>query len=283
MTGASVLKRMRLLLPAVAFAYLLILLIFRFVENRLIFFPDYPSRLGGDWQPKGLPVEEVWLRAPDGVKLHCWWIAGEGAEFTFVAFHGNASNVAGRADVYGFLRALPANILAVEYRGYGHSEGSPSEEGIYLDAQAAYDYLARQRDIPPSRLISYGQSLGTAVAVDLAANRKVAGVVLEAAFSSARAVARRVYPFLPGLGLVARSKFDTARKLASIRVPILIVHCARDPVLAFSLGQEVFARARDPKFFWRVEGECHEEASLVAPAEYRARLLAFLNHIKAQD
>jgi uncharacterized protein len=271
------------LLAAVAFAYLLILLIFRVFEHRLIFFPDYPSRLGGDWQPKGLAVEEVWLRATDGIKLHCWWIAGEGAEFTFVAFHGNASNMAARADVYRFLRALPANVLAVEYRGYGHSEGSPSEKGIYVDAQAAYDYLTRQRGIRPSRLISYGQSLGTAVAVDLAANRDVAGVVLEAPFPSARAVARRVYPFLPGLSLVVRSKFDTARKLASIRTPILIVHCARDLVLAFSLGEQVFAQARDPKFFWRVESECHEEASLVAPGEYRARLLAFLNGIKAQD
>jgi len=271
------------LLAAVAFAYLLILLIFRVFEHRLIFFPDYPNRLGGDWQPKGLPVEEVWLRATDGIKLHCWWIAGEGAEFTFVAFHGNASNMAARADVFRFLRALPANVLAVEYRGYGHSEGSPSEKGIYVDAQAAYDYLTRQRGIRPSRLISYGQSLGTAVAVDLAANRDVAGVVLEAPFPSARAVARRVYPFLPGLSLVVRSKFDTVRKLASIRTPILIVHCARDPVLAFSLGEQVFAQARDPKFFWRVESECHEEASLVAPGEYRARLLAFLNGIKAQD
>ena len=271
------------LLAAVAFAYLLILLIFRIFEHRLIFFPDYPSRLGGDWQPKGLPVEEVWLRATDGIKLHCWWIAGEGAEFTFVAFHGNASNMAARADVYRFLRALPANVLAVEYRGYGHSEGSPSEKGIYVDAQAAYDYLTRQRGIRPSRLISYGQSLGTAVAVDLAVNRDVAGVVLEAPFPSARAVARRVYPFLPGLSLVVRSKFDTVRKLASIRTPILMVHCARDPVLAFSFGEQVFAQARDPKFFWRVESECHEEASLVAPGEYRARLLAFLNGIKAQD
>src|SRR3989449_10254245 len=116
------------LLAAVAFAYLLILLIFRVFEHRLIFFPDYPNRLGDDGQPKGLPVEEVWLRATDGIKLHCWWIASEGAEFTFVAFHGNASNMAARADVYRFLRALPANVLAVEYRGYGHSEGSPSEK-----------------------------------------------------------------------------------------------------------------------------------------------------------
>src|SRR5437870_12151298 len=108
------------LLAAVAFAYLLILLIFRVFEHRLIFFPDYPNRLGGDWQPEGLPVEEVWLRATDGIKLDCWWIAGEGAEFTFVGFHGNASNMAARADLSRFLRSRAATVLAAECLCYGH-------------------------------------------------------------------------------------------------------------------------------------------------------------------
>ena len=273
---------MRGFLVAFGLTYLVILLLFRVFERRLIFFPDYPNRLAGDWQPPNLRTEDVWLEAREAVKLHAWWISARGAEFTFLAFHGNAGNVAARADVYRFLHALPANVLAVEYRGYGRSEGAPSEAGVYLDAQAAYDYLTRQRGVVPGRIISYGQSLGTAVAVDLAANREVGGVVLEAAFPSARSVAQRVYWFLPGVKWVARSKFDTAGKLPSIRAPILIVHCAHDPVLAFPLGEEVYARAREPKFFWRVNRECHEEASLVAPGEYCAQLQAFLNRIKTQ-
>jgi len=96
-------------------------------------------------------------------------------------------------------------------------------------------------------------------------------------------VARRVYWFLPGLELMARSKFDTAGKLPGIHAPILIVHCVRDPVLALPHGEEVYARAREPKTIWRVEGECHEEASLVAPAEYRAQLQAFLSRIQAHN
>lgn len=271
---------MRGFLVAFGLACLLILILFRVFERRLIFFPDYPDRLAGDWRPKGLAIEDVWLPATGGVKLHAWWIPSERAEFTFVTFHGNAGNIALRAEVYRFLHTLPANVLAVEYRGYGRSEGSPGEEGLYQDAQAAYEYLTRQRGIAPGRIISYGQSLGTAVAVDLAASREVAGVVLEAPFPSARAVARRVYWFLPGVEFVALSRFDTARKLAHVRVPVLIVHCARDPVLAFPLGQEVYARAREPKTFWRVEGECHEEASLVAPGEYRQQLVAFLGRIE---
>ena len=263
-----------------AAAYLVVLLLLRLFENRLIFFPDQPGRLTGDWQPEGLHAEDVWLRTADGVKLHAWWIAGQQAEFTFLAFHGNAGNMPSRADIYRFLRDLPANVLALEYRGYGRSEGMPSEAGIYLDAEAGYDYLVKGRGIAPPRIISYGQSLGTAVAVDLAARREVGGVVLEAPFSSIGAVARRVYWFFPGMGLFGRSEFDTAAKLKSIRVPLLIVHCTRDPVLAFPLGEEVYRLAREPKFFLRVEGPCHEEASLLAPTEYRAQLLTFLGHVK---
>jgi len=105
--------------------------------------------------------------------------------------------------------------------------------------------------------------------------------VLEAPFASGKAVARRVYPFLPGLGSVVRSKFDMAAKLAKVRAPILVVHCTRDPVLPFALGEEVYRLAPEPKSLLRVEGRCHEEASLVAPTEYRAQLVAFLNRLKS--
>ncbi len=269
------------LVATLVLAYLVILLLFRVFESRLIYFPNYPGRLSGDWRPEGLPVEDVWLRTADGVKLHAWWIPGEGAEFTFVAFHGNAGNIANRAEIYRFVRSLPANVLAVDYRGYGRSEGKPSEAGLYRDAEAAYDYLVSDRSIAPSRIIAFGGSLGTAVAVDLAAKHEVGGVVLEAPFASGKAVARRVYAFIPGLGYIVKSKFDTATKLAKVHAPILIVHCVRDPVLPFPLGEEVYRLARTPKFFLRVEGYCHEEASSVAPEQYRSQLLLFLSRLKS--
>jgi fermentation-respiration switch protein FrsA (DUF1100 family) len=272
---------MRLVATAVV-AYLAILVLFRIFENRFIYFPNYPGRLTGDWRPAGLAVEDVWLRTADNVKLHAWWIAGKGAEFTFLAFHGNAANVPNRADIYRFLSSVPANVLALEYRGYGRSEGAPSEAGLYRDAEAAYNYLVGERGIPPNRIIAFGGSLGTVVAADLAAKLPVGGVVLEAPFPSAKAVARRMYPFVPGLGFVARSKFDTAAKLARIHVPILVVHCALDPTLPFAFGEQVYRLAGEPKFFLRVEGQCHEEAALSAPVEYRAQLVAFLNQVKSR-
>lgn len=268
-------------LAALLIAYGLILLAVRLLEKRIIFFPDYPGRLDGDWHPRALPVQDIWLTTADGVRLHGWWIPNPSAQFTFLAFHGNASNIAGRAEVYRFLWQLPANVLAVEYRGYGRSEGNPSEAGIYQDAQAGYDYALKTLNVQPERIISFGQSLGTAVAVDLAARRPVAAVVLEAPFPSTRAVTRRIYPYLPGIGLVAKSKFDTAEKLARVRVSVLIVHCTQDPVIPFLLGEEVYQHARSPKFFLRIDGVCHEEASLIAPARYRQQLLDFLSRLES--
>jgi uncharacterized protein len=259
--------------------WLLILILARLFRARLIFFPNYPGRMAGDWNPRHLPFEDVWFETADGIKLHSWWIPNHEAKFTFLAFHGNAGNIADRADVYEFLQRLPANVLAVEYRGYGKSEGTPSEEGIYRDAEAGYEYLTLKKGIAPQTIISYGQSLGSVVATHLAAEKEVGGVVLEAPFPSASAVARDKFWFLPGSGLMAHSLLDTQRNLARISAPILIVHCTQDPVIPPKSSEEVYQEARPPKFILRIEGYCHEEASLIAPENYRATLLEFLRTI----
>ncbi|MFQ5724149.1 MAG: alpha/beta hydrolase, partial [Terriglobia bacterium] len=157
----------------------------------------------------------------------------------------------------------------------GRSQGSPTEKGVYLDAQAAYDYLTRQRGVPPERIVILGQSLGTAVAVDLATKRSVAGLILEAGFPSARRVAQ-VTMWLPGVGYLMRSKFESARKLKQIRVPVLVAHCRQDPVIPYPLGEELFAAANQPKQFVFYPGACHEPLYIADPADYAARLRTFL-------
>jgi len=259
-----------------AIGYFCFLLLLRIFEAHLIYFPNYPGRLAGDWQPRGLPVEDVWITAHDGTRLHAWWIPAEKASFTFLAFHGNAGNVSDRAYVYGFLRDIPANVLALEYRGYGKSEGKPGEKDFYRDAQSALAYLVHERHIDPSHVISFGQSLGTAVAANLASESDVGGVVLEAPFPSLGGVARRVYWFLPGLSLMAGSQFDTKSKLLKIKTPILIVQCAQDPVIPPDLGQEVYDAALQPRTLVRFDMSCHEESSLLAPVKYNAALKEFL-------
>jgi uncharacterized protein len=273
-------RRFSMFLLSLLVAYVLVLILVRLFESHLVFFPDYPSRLEGDWHPRSLPVQDVSLAASDGTKLHAWWIPNDNAKFTFLAFHGNASNMANRAPTYEFLRDLPANVLALEYRGYGHSEGKPSEAGIYRDAEAAYQYLAATRGPNPRTIISFGQSLGTAVAAHLAANHQLGGVVLEAPFPSAARVARQVFWFLPGLGLLVRSQFNTQARLKEISSPVLIVHCTLDPVIPFQFGKEVYDAARPPRTFVQIDGSCHEEASLIAPAQYRAALQKFLSSLE---
>jgi hypothetical protein len=268
------------LFVSVLIGYVLVLALCRIFEARLIFFPNYPDRLGGDWSPRGLGVQDVWLAADDGTKLHAWWIANDAAKFTFLALHGNAGNVADRAAVDEFLRDTPANVLALEYRGYGRSEGKPSERGVYRDAEAAYLYLVNKKGKDPKTIVSFGQSLGTAVAAHLAASHKVGGVVLEAPFLSASRVARKFFWFLPGISLLVHSQFDTKERLKEINAPILIVHCKRDPVLPFQFGREVYNAARGPKDFLEISSQCHEEASVIAPDNYRLALHGFLNNIE---
>ena len=271
-------RRILSFLLTLLIGYLIALIAVRLFEPKLIFFPDYPGRLEGDWHPRNLPVEEVRLTAGDGTKLHAWWIPNpdKNAKFTFLAFHGNASNIANRAGVYEFLRSTPANVLALEYRGYGHSEGKPTESGMYRDAEAAYQYLVIERRIDPKTIISFGQSLGTAVASNLASRRSVGAVVLEAPFPSAPALARKMFWFLPGIHFFVLGQLNTAARLQEARTPLFVVHCTQDPVIPFELGQTVYNRAPEPKRSLRIENMCHEEASIVAPQHYREALDAFL-------
>ena len=269
-------RRIVSLLLTLLIGYLIALVVLRLFEPHLIFFPNYPGRLEGNWHPRELTVEDVWLKASDGTKLHAWWIPNRDAKFTFLAFHGNASNIANRASVYEFLRSTPANVLALEYRGYGHSEGNPSESGIYLDAEAAHEYLVDVQKIDPKSIISFGQSLGTAVAANVASRLPVAAVILEAPFPSASALARKLFWFLPGIQYFVHGQLNTAVRLQRARVPLLVVHCTQDPVIPFEFGQAVYDRAPEPKRFLKIENLCHEEASIVAPERYREALNAFL-------
>jgi len=275
---------------AVLLGLLLLVLLVRMFEERLVFFPDRYAT--NEWDPSrmGVEVEDVFLTTSDGVRLHAWWAPASsfakatedkpaeqapGTALTILYFHGNAGNLTNRIENIAFLRQLPANVLAVDYRGYGKSEGRPTEAGVYLDAQAAYDYLFHERGVVPDQLVVLGQSLGVAVAVDLASKRPVAGLILEGGFPSAGRVVQRTMG-LPGLHFVIRSKFDSAAKLKEISVPVLVAHCTRDPILPYALGEELYAAANQPKTFVSYDSDYHEPFFFANPVDYAARLRAFL-------
>jgi len=264
-----------------AISYVSLLLLLRISESKFVFFPDLPGRLDGDWHPAKLPVQDVWITAYDGTRLQAWWIPNEKAQFTFIAFHGNAGNITGRAFVYKFLNDTPANVLAVEYRGYGKSEGKPSEKDFYRDARSAYVFLVERQGIRPETIISFGQSLGTATATDLASEEKVGGLVLEAPFPSIAAMAHRQFSYLPGVELLVYGQMNTKGKIGKVKAPIMVVQCSHDPIIPPALGQEVYEAAASPKQLLKFDMSCHEESSLLAPRRYSAALREFLAGVEA--
>jgi len=234
----------------------------------------YPA---GPWElQERWGAQDIWLETSDGVKLHCWRIpADTESPWMTLYFHGNAGNISHRADHIAAIKAAGSHLLMVDYRGYGKSEGSPSEEGIYRDADAAYAYL-RDQGHGVDRIVLYGESLGTAVAVDLAAREPCAGMVLEAPFPSAGAVAEYV---LPVLGPLVARGLNTGSKIRNVKVPVLVMHGGNDQVIPFALGRIVFDAANEPKQLWTLEQAHHSDIVMVAGPEYVERLRDFYSSL----
>jgi len=245
----------------VAGAYLL--------QRQLMYHPDRtrvaPVVLGLDG------VEEVVLQRPAGVDLIAWFAAPQDGRPTIVFFHGNAGSVASRAARVAYWAGRGHGVFFMNYRGYGGSGGSPSEADNVADAIAALDYLA-ERGIAAERTVVYGESLGSSVAVQVAAQRPVAAVVLEAPFTSATDVAAGVYPFLP-VRLLLKDRYNSMALIEDIDVPLLIVHGRGDRIVPFAHGERLFARAREPKTFFAVPDAAHND--LDRP-DIRERVAAFL-------
>ncbi len=206
-------------------------------------------------------IEDVWLTTADGVRIHAWLLGprkGKVDELpVFLWFHGNAGNNAGWLPRYETMVDLPARVLAVDYRGYGKSEGTPSEDGLYRDADAAWEYLTRERGIPPGRIFIYGFSLGGAVAIDLASRVRAAGLVIESSFTTLPEVAAAHYPVIPKS--IIRTKMDSLSKIGKIAGPKLFFHSPSDEVVPYGLGRRLFEAASGPKEFLEVEGAGHNE------------------------
>ncbi|MEO6401662.1 MAG: alpha/beta fold hydrolase [Vicinamibacteria bacterium] len=247
-------------------------------EKRLIY---YPSSVV-DLTPKtlGLPFEDVWLDVEPGVRIHGWFIKSqtEPSKATILFSHGNAGNISDRLDRVQSLRSLGIDFLIYDYRGFGWSTGAPDEEGTYRDGRAAYDYLAKTRNIDPRRIVLMGESLGCAISMQLALDRRVSGLVLEAPFASIRKMAAAVYPFLP-VGPFVRTRYDNLEKAPKLKVPLLVIHGTRDEVIPFKQGREVFEAAPPPKTFISMEGAHHNDVYIVGGEGYRRALNAFVDQV----
>jgi fermentation-respiration switch protein FrsA (DUF1100 family) len=217
-------------------------------EASAMFHPERAA-LSGLWRvPVG--AEEVWFRNADGQKLYGWLFhtKNQPAQAAVIYFHGNGGNLSYCDWVGSELAARGLDVLVFDYRGYGRSEGEPvGERELYADADAAYDFLTKERGVAPRKIVLYGQSLGTAAAIDVASRRECGALVVESGLSSASDMAGAIMPWLPRFvrGLT-KNKLDSVGKISRVGCPVLVAHGERDQLIPAAQGQKLFDAAREP-------------------------------------
>ena len=246
------------------------------LETRFIYFP---SR-GYDATPSGLGLayEDVWLTAEDGVRIHGWYLPVPRARWVTLVSHGNAGNISHRLDRALFLQArLRSSVFLYDYRGYGVSEGSPDEAGTYRDARAAYRYLVEEKRVKAGELVLFGESLGSAVSLELALARPAAALVLEAPFTSVRDIARTTV-FAP-LAPFVRTRYESLARISRLRMPLLVVQGDRDEIVPPVQGRRLFDAAPEPKRYFAIPGAGHNDTYLVGGEAYWRTIAAFLESV----
>jgi hypothetical protein len=239
-------------LSQVVFLFLflsLALIYLRYFQRRTLFYPAKEI----EFSPKeeGLDFKEIFFNTPDHLKLHSWFIPAKDARYTVLFCHGNAGNISHRLEKIIFFNRLGCNVFIFDYRGYGQSQGEPSENGLYTDAKSAYNYLL-SRGIKAEQIIGYGESLGTAAIIDLASKEKMRALIIDSAFSSGKDMARAVYPFLPYW--IFSVRLDSVGKIKSINAPKLMIHSVNDEIVPYRLGKKLYEAALPPKEFLEVHG-----------------------------
>ena len=272
-------------------ALLVLIMIF---EEQFIYFPSkYPA---GWWDVAdavsaeglgGPKIDDVELRTSDGVALHGWYCAPVRrddetlqpvpAPFVILWFHGNAGNITHRYEGISSLVTLPADVFIIDYRGYGKSEGTPSETGLYRDADAAWSYLTETRGVSPGQIVLLGKSLGAAVAIDLATRVHPGALIVESGFTSAPDMARRILPLVPTFAL--RTRMDSISKIGRVSCPVLFIHSRDDEVIPFGLGRRLYEAAGEPKRFHELRGLGHNDLYPQAGQGYLEAIGDFLQSL----
>jgi fermentation-respiration switch protein FrsA (DUF1100 family) len=241
-------------------------------QDRLVYFPA--NTLPVTPRALGIEHEDISLTTDDGVHLHGWFVPAPQARATVLFLHGNGGNVSHRLDKIDIFRRLALNVFIIDYRGYGKSGGKPSEDGTYRDARTAWNYLTRTRAIPVSRIVIYGESLGAAVALNLAREHPPRALIVDSSFLSVPDLGAELYPWLP-VRWLTRFRYDSMNLIPQVRVPILVIHSRGDDIVPFHHGQRLFAAANEPKQFLQIEGS-HNEGFLVSGDRYVDGIAAFL-------
>ena len=259
----------------IAVCYVLAAAYLYFFQEKFVYRPS--TRIKVTPASVGMYYEEVALVASDGVRLNGWYLPLADARGTVLFCHGNAGNISNLLGVAEDAHRLGLGILLFDYRGYGQSEGTPSEEGTHRDAEAAWNYLVQEAGLAPDQIAIIGRSLGGPIAARLARDKKPAALFLEETFTSIPELGRELYPIFP-VGLLARYEYPTLEYLKQVQCPVLISHSRDDMFIVFEHGQRLYEAAGQPKAFTKLRGG-HSSAFSEDAATYEAGVEAFLTEV----
>ncbi len=263
--------------PSALLLYVLMSLLLSGCEaifNNIAFYPDKINVPNKDQLP--IDIDEFYLKSEDEISIQCLWLPRPGSDKLIIYFHGNAGNVYHRLDTLQILRNIGVNVVGVSYRGYGKSEGSPSESGIFKDGQAVYQHV-KKKGFTPGRIMIFGRSIGTTVAVNTAVDQPIAGLILVTPLTTGKAMARK-----GGFGIlsfIAGNSFDNFGKINRIRTPLLIVHGTHDRVIPFEFGKQLYDQAKMPKQFIRIEDANHNDLQSTYGQQYWLGIMSFIRDI----
>ena len=246
------------------------------IEQRMIFHPSAP--IESTPAQAGLEFEDIYFTTRDGVRLNGWFIPHPDARSTLIWFHGNAGNIGHRVENIKLLHdRVKVNIFIFDYRGYGRSDGRPSEEGTYLDGEAALELIRKKIGTDAEKkMVLFGRSLGAAIASEMATRFGSQGLILESPFISIAEMARVVFPLLP-IGPFLQTQYDVRDKIKRIKVPLLVLHGDRDEIVPFEQGKTVFDAAPEPKKFFPIAGAAHNDTYAIGGETYFRELKQFID------
>lgn len=249
----------------------------RFESGRVFLPTRYPD---GRWDPasEGVEYQDLYFPSEDGTLLHGWWLEHPEAVTTLIYCHGNRGSIGDRLEIFRQLLRIKANVFAFDYRGYGRSQGMPSERGLYADARSAVDLLV-DRGHPLESLILLGHSLGGAVAIDTALHREVGGLVVQSSLTQLKDMARHRYPGWP-MHWITSNNFRSIGKVRHLEMPKLFIHGNNDHVVPHSHGEALFRAAAEPKSFLLVPGADHHDVPQKGGLRYFRRLVRFRREVE---
>ena len=246
-------------------------------EDFLIFQPS--QDMIGTPADLGMAYEDVYFSTEDNIQLHGWFVPGR-RDVTWLWSHGNAGNISHRLENLLMInQRLGVNVFIFDYRGYGLSTGKPTEQGTYLDVEAALAHIKEMPRVNPEQIVPFGRSLGAAMAIHLATRERVRGIIVESAFTSVAAMAKHTTPWFPVWSLL-RTRYDSLARIPRITAPLLVIHGQEDEIVPFKMGRQLYEAAPEPKRFHEIPKSRHNDTYIQGGEPYWQALDEFITKME---